>query len=132
MKTSSAKNKGRRLQNWVRDYLTELFDFEEGDVKSTSMGVTGEDIQLSPAARKKVPYSIECKSRNKFVIYSMYEQARKNSKTYEPLLIIKEDRNKPLVVLDAEHFLNLLLTIDTYKDLLQLGLKGYEKIPPRI
>jgi hypothetical protein len=122
MKTSSAKNKGRRLQNWVKDYLTELFEFEEGDVKSTSMGVTGEDIQLSPAARKKVPYSIECKSRNKFVIYSMYEQARKNSKTYEPLLIIKEDRNKPLVVLDAEHFLNLLLTIDTHRDLLNAAL----------
>jgi hypothetical protein len=109
MKTASAKNKGRRLQNWVKAYLVGLFGLYDDDVKSTSMGVTGEDIHLSPAAREKIPYSIECKSRNKMAIYAMFDQARKNSKTYYPLLIIKEDRNVPLAVVDAEHFFQLVL-----------------------
>lgn len=121
IKTQSAKAKGRRLQQWVRDYLTELFEFEEGDVKSTSMGAGGEDIQLSPAARKELPISIECKSKNKFVIYTMYEQARKNSKTYEPVLVIKEDRQKPLAVVDAEYLFNLMQDHNTYRDM-SMGL----------
>lgn len=109
MKPASAKNKGRSLQKWVREFLLELFpNLEADDIKSTSMGVSGEDIQLSPAARKLIPYSIECKSRNKMVVYTMYEQARKNSKTYEPILVIKEDRQKPLVVVDAEYFFKLM------------------------
>ena len=60
MKTRSAKNKGKRLQNSVRDILLETFtQLEEDDIKSTTMGESGEDIQLSPAARKLIPYAIE-------------------------------------------------------------------------
>ena len=63
MKTRSAKNKGKRLQNSVRDILLETFtQLEEDDIKSTTMGESGEDIQLSPAARKLIPYAIECLS----------------------------------------------------------------------
>lgn len=107
MKTASAKAKGRNLQKWVRDFLIELFHFDPEDVKSTAMGQSGEDIQLGSIPRQFLPLSIECKSRNKFVIYTMYEQARKNSKIYEPVLIIKEDRQKPLAVVDAEFFFKL-------------------------
>ena len=50
MKTSSAKAKGRRLQQKVRDLLLETFtELEPDDIRSTSMGVSGEDLQLSPA-----------------------------------------------------------------------------------
>lgn len=57
MKTKSAKAKGKRLQNRVRDLLVEKYSkvLEEGDFKSTTMGESGIDIQLSPAARKKFP-----------------------------------------------------------------------------
>ena len=66
MKTRSAKNKGKRLQNSVRDILLETFtQLEEDDIKSTTMGESGEDIQLSPAARKLIPYAIECKNQEK-------------------------------------------------------------------
>ena len=65
MKTRSAKNKGKRLQNQVRDQLLENFkQLEPDDIKSTTMGESGEDIQLSPAARKLIPYAIECKNQD--------------------------------------------------------------------
>ena len=48
--TRSAKAKGRNGQQEVRDRLLETFpEFELDDIKSTTMGDTGEDIQLSPA-----------------------------------------------------------------------------------
>lgn len=56
IKTSSAKAKGRRHQQWVRDKIYETFPvLEDGDVRSTSMGAGGEDLQLSPAARRLFP-----------------------------------------------------------------------------
>ena len=58
--TRAAKAKGRVGQNEIRDKLLETFpEFEPGDIRSTTMGDTGEDIQLSPAARKKIPITIE-------------------------------------------------------------------------
>ena len=64
MKTRSAKNKGKRLQNEVRDLILETFkQLEPDDVRSTTMGDSGEDVLLSPAARKLFPFSVECKNQ---------------------------------------------------------------------
>jgi hypothetical protein len=72
------------------------------------MGVSGEDLLLSPKARRFLPISVECKSRAAISVYGYYEQAKENAKGYEPCLFIKQNRAKPLVVVDAEYFLNLL------------------------
>jgi hypothetical protein len=70
------------------------------------MGQQGEDVQLSPAARKLLPVTIECKARKNIAVYSYYDQASENAPTgMEPLVIIKADRKKPLAVVDAEFFL---------------------------
>ena len=62
--TRNAKAKGRLGQQEVRDRLLETFpDLEPDDIKSTVMGDSGEDIQLSPAARKIIPLTIEVKRR---------------------------------------------------------------------
>ena len=62
--TRNAKAKGRLGQQEVRDKLLETFpDLEPDDIKSTVMGDSGEDIQLSPAARKIIPLTIEVKRR---------------------------------------------------------------------
>ena len=47
MKTQSAKAKGRRLQQWVRDLLIEELEIHPEDVESRSMGAGGEDLILS-------------------------------------------------------------------------------------
>lgn len=110
IKPSSAKAKGRKHQQWVRDKIYETFPhLEEGDVRSTSMGAGGEDLQLSPAARRSFPYSVECKAFKSFAIYKVLEQAASNApKGAEPIAIIKGDRQRPLAVLDAEHFFSLV------------------------
>lgn len=71
------------------------------------MGQNGEDIQFSPAARKVLPLSIECKSRATIPVYAWLQQAKTNCPAgCEPILVIKQDRSRPLVVVDAEYFFN--------------------------
>ena len=110
MKTRSAKNKGKRLQNSVRDILLETFkdQLEPDDIKSAVMGDSGEDIQLSPAARKLIPYSIECKNQEKLNIWSALEQAENNSGDYDPVLIFKRNRSKTYAVLEMKDFIDLI------------------------
>jgi hypothetical protein len=73
------------------------------------MGVSGEDLLLSPAARRQLPISIECKSREKIAVYGYYEQAETNAKGKgEPVVFIKQNRSRPLVIVDAEYFLELI------------------------
>jgi hypothetical protein len=107
MKPSSAKSKGRRLQQWVRDLIIEAFGLEADDVRSTSMGASGEDVQLSPAARTVVPFQIECKNKARSQVHTYYQQAKEHGK-HEPLVIVKMDHDIPLAVLSAETFFKLL------------------------
>ena len=107
MKTSSAKAKGRRFQQWVRDQLIEQLDVHPEDVESRSMGAGGEDLIMARAAREKFPYSIECKNQESLNIWKAYEQATENSGNYEPVVFIKRNNQKPLVVIDAEYFITL-------------------------
>jgi hypothetical protein len=109
MKPSSAKSKGRNLQKWVRDLILSKFNLEPDDVRSVSMGVSGEDLLLSPAARRVLPISVECKSRASISVYGYYEQAVTNAKGKgEPVCVIKQNRSSPLVVVDAEYFFELM------------------------
>jgi hypothetical protein len=71
------------------------------------MGASGEDIQLSPAARKLIPYQIECKNKATSQIHTYYEQAQEHGQ-HEPLVVVKKDRSIPLVVMSLEHFLKLI------------------------
>ena len=46
MKTSSAKAKGRKLQQWFANLLVEKLNLDEEDIESRPMGSQGEDIIL--------------------------------------------------------------------------------------
>ena len=107
MKVQSAKAKGRRFQQWVRNKLIEILNIHPEDIESRSMGAGGEDLIMARAAREKFPYSVECKNQEKVNIWESYKQAVENSKDYEPILIIKRNNHKPLVLIDAEHFVKL-------------------------
>ena len=107
MKTQSAKAKGRRLQQWVRDQLIEELKVHPEDVESRSMGAGGEDLIMARAAREKFPYSIECKNQEKVNIWESYSQAVENCKDYEPIVVVKRNNHKPLVLVDAEYFIGL-------------------------
>ena len=107
MKTQSAQAKGRRLQPWVRDKLIEVLDIHPEDIESRSMGAGGEDLIMARAARETFPYSIECKNQEKINLWESYKQATENSGKYEPIVFIKRNNHKPLVVVDADYFINL-------------------------
>tara|TARA_A100001011_G_C14262085_1_gene822917 strand:+ start:115 stop:456 length:342 start_codon:yes stop_codon:yes gene_type:complete len=107
MKTQSAKAKGRRLQQWFRDQLIEKLEVHPEDIESRSMGAGGEDLIMARAARKKFPYSIECKNQEKLNVWESYSQAVDNCNNYEPVVVIKRNNHKALVVVDAEYFVGL-------------------------
>ena len=114
MKTQSAKAKGRNLQKWVVNKLIEEFNIHPEDIKSCSMGAGGEDVVMARSAREKFPFSVECKNVEKLNVWDAYEQAKANSSGYEPIVVMKKNHKKPLVVLDAEHFISIVK--DNVKD----------------
>ena len=114
MKTQSAKAKGRNLQKWVVNKLIEEFDIHPEDIKSCSMGAGGEDVVMARAAREKFPFSVECKNVEKLNVWDAYEQAKANSSGYEPIVVMKKNHKKPLVLLEAEHFISMVK--DNVKD----------------
>ena len=107
MRTQSKKAKGRRLQQWVRDLLIEKLEVHPEDIESRSMGAGGEDLIMSRSAREKFPYSIECKNQESLNIWKSYEQAQQNSGNYEPIVVLKRNNVKPLVLVDADYFVEL-------------------------
>ena len=105
MKTQSRKAKGRRLQQKFMQLLIEKLDIDPEDIESRSMGAGGEDLIMSKAARDKFPYSIECKNQERLNIWQAWEQTNNNKGIYEPMLVIKKNGTSPLVVLNADNFL---------------------------
>ena len=73
MKTQSAKAKGRKLQQWVRDQIIEQLEVHPEDIESRSMGAGGEDLIMARAARQKFPFSVECKNVEKLNVWEAYE-----------------------------------------------------------
>lgn len=107
--TRSAKAKGRALQNCLRDKLREAFPgLHEDDIKSQTMGMTGEDIILTPAARKEIPYSFECKNQERIQMWKFLQQAEANAGEHTPVLVVKKNRTKPYVVLDLDEWIKLI------------------------
>ena len=110
MKVSSAKNKGRRLQQKIVSDLLRVFpSLAKDDVKSCSMGANGEDVQLSHAARQVFPYSIEAKNQERVNIWTAIAQAEANAtKGADALVVFKKNNEDPRVVLRWELFLSIL------------------------
>lgn len=104
----SAKAKGRRLQQLVRTILINTFDLHEDDVISRSMGAGGEDLQLSPAARDRFPFSLECKNQERLNIWSALEQASENCGENYPAVVFKRNRSKLYVAMEFSDLLKVM------------------------
>ena len=101
----------------MRDELRLAFPkLEDDDIKSQTMGMTGEDIVLSPAARKAIPYSFECKNVEKLQFWSSVEQAEANCKNgTTPAVVIKKNRKEPMVAIPLDSFIKLIKEINVVK-----------------
>ena len=109
MNVKSSKAKGRKLQNTVRDLLRKSFpSLEEDDIKSQTMGMTGEDIVLSPAARKLIPYSFECKNVERLQFWDAVEQAESNSDGRVPVVVVKKNRREPYIAVPLDSFIKMI------------------------
>jgi len=112
IKTSSAKQKGRKLQQWVAERISRATGFPYGKdqpIESRPMGQSGVDVRLDDRVLAVFPWSIECKAQEKLSLHQWIEQARGNVICgTDWLLIFKRSRQKPVAVLDAEVLFNLL------------------------
>ena len=107
---ASRKAKGRRLQQAVRQDLVDHLGIDPGDILSTAMGQGGCDLYLSPAARERFPFGVECKRQERLEIPAWWEQCTRNAKAANltPLLIFRKNRGDALAVLKWEDLLALL------------------------
>jgi hypothetical protein len=81
---------------------------EEDDIKSQTMGMTGEDIVLSPLAQKTIPYSFECKNKERLDLWKSLLQAEENCNGRSPVLVIKRNRSKTYAILELDKFMELI------------------------
>jgi|TARA_R100001530_G_scaffold661_1_gene1112 hypothetical protein len=105
----SRKAKGRALQNLVvKKLLERAGELEDEDIKGAIMGEGGVDVKMSPAAKKIYPFKIECKNQEKYKgIYDVYRQAEEHKGEGEPILVLKMNRQKPILVVDLDYFLDV-------------------------
>ena len=70
--------------------------------------MSGEDIVLSPAAKKVIRYSFECKNQERLNLWSSLEQAETNCEDRNPVLVFKRNRSKIYVAIEYDHFIKLI------------------------
>lgn len=113
MKPPSAKSKGRRLQQKVAEDIIHVFpELSGNDVRSVGMGVSGEDIIMSPAAQLLFPYGVECKNCERLNVWAAIEQSKKNclktsATTRDEVVVIKKNYTPPYIVVPWKSFLAL-------------------------
>lgn len=71
------------------------------------MGASGEDILLSAAARKLLPFQIEVKNKKEVAVINWLKQAATHG-THIPIVVAKQNHSDPVVVIDALTFFKLL------------------------
>jgi len=112
MRYSSRKEKAKRLQKYVAYKVAELTGLPCGkdcSIESRQMGETGPDVRLDMEARKRFPFTVECKNQETWSVPAAIKQCQAN--LYDGtdwLLVLCKNRMRPVVVLDAEVFFELL------------------------
>lgn len=119
IKPASAKAKGRALQKWTAQKISELTGYEWGSsgedkpIESRPMGQSGTDIRMESQVKKLFPFDIECKAHENWSVHSWVDQARKNeTSTGTWMIIARRSRQKPVVIMEANAFFELLEKID--------------------
>ena len=109
MKSQSAKAKGRRAQQEVRDAILALRgDLTEDDVRSTSMGASGEDLLLSSLARRIFPIASEVKNTERINIWQAIAQAQEHAKEgVTPVVFFRRNRSEMMACVPATELLSL-------------------------
>lgn len=117
---SSRKAKGRSLQKWVCQQISELTNFPWGKdqpIESRNMGQTGCDVRLERQVLEQFPFSVECKRQEKWSVPNWIRQTKENQMpNTDWLLIIRSSRQEPIIAMDAKAFFRLLNLQKTFKN----------------
>ena len=112
MKPSSAKAKGRRAAQEFRDMILNAFpELKPDDIRVTPSGVTGEDLQLSPAAQAVFPFAVEMKNQERLNIFASLLQSHQHAQKTGllPLLAFRRNRSEMYVAMPAAQLLKILV-----------------------
>ena len=106
----ASKAKGRRLQNYVRDMLREIYhQLHPDDIQSQTMGMAGEDIVRTPAAKEVCTFSFECKNVERLQIWRAIEQCDSNRPDGSaPAVVFKKNGKEPYVAIPFTVFCDML------------------------
>ena len=111
MKTSSCKAKGRKLQQYIAEQISNILDIPWGPdelIRSRESGQKGVDVVLLGKAKEKFPWSVECKNVEKLNWWDAIKQARTNQLDgTDWLLVVKKNHEGPVVVMDSMIFFKL-------------------------
>ncbi len=109
----SAKAKGRKFQQQLREDLIRELGISPDNILSTAMGQGGCDLYLSPAARSVFPFGVEAKRCETLALPAWWKQCENNASKVGliPLLVFKRNREEPLAVLRWSDLLDLLASI---------------------
>jgi hypothetical protein len=111
---SSRKGKGRELQKWTCEQISNLTGIPWGneddcEIKSRTMGSSGTDVIMSSRVRKLFPLSIECKNQETWKPDSYIAQAKNNCyPETDWLVIMTKNGQVPVAMLDAKTLFKLL------------------------
>lgn len=115
MNASSAKAKGRRLQQWVANKIGKTIDCEvekDGDIESRPMGQSGSDVILRGVAKELFPFGVECKNVENLSIWKALDQAKEYG---EPLLFFTRNRTSKYVACRANQFFEMYAELLAYR-----------------
>lgn len=122
----SRKQKGRLFQQQIVKAILDFFpELTENDVKSTSMGKPGSDLELSEKALRMLNIEPECKFQEKLNVHNAMKQVtdrlnKKKPKQFKnvdtmvktilkiPVLFFKKSYSEPYVCIRLDDFLSLL------------------------
>ena len=122
----SRKQKGRLFQQQIAKAILDFFpELTENDVKSTSMGKPGSDLELSEKALRMLNIEPECKFQEKLNVHNAMKQVidrlnKKKPKQFKnvdtmvktilkiPVLFFKKSYSEPYVCIRLDDFLSLL------------------------
>jgi len=104
IKVSSAKGKGRNLQKWVCERISELtgIPYDQSDdyclIHSREMGQSGLDVILRGEAKEKFPFSCECKATETFSLVAAIKQVKEAQLPDTDWLVIHRQKAVPETV----------------------------------
>jgi hypothetical protein len=115
--TSSAKSKGRKLQQFVAQELCRMLSIpwnQQDDlcpIHSREMGQSGVDIVIRDRnVLKKIPYSFECKRTEQFSLTTTIQQASQNKYDGTDWVVVHQKNGwaSPVVVISWPLFYELI------------------------